>query len=436
MPADLPPRAADPVVKRWLRRGVRAFLLLLLAYLVAGYVSARWSADPEALPEASVERVDRPSLDGERPYLARGALSVHTGRSHDAVGTFDEVADAAVRTGLDFVVLGDHGGDWAANTDSMAPRWRRDVLLVPGLEMVVENRGRVLVFGLDTLPRVWEGPLDELVARIHPTDGFISIVHPRSPRERESWKDSDATGTHAWESFDVSEMARMRLEEPWIGYHLVGLLFGLPIGRLDEAVVGFWRERSDTPAILAYDSIRAEAGVTLTGGLNHHPKTRIAGRPAPAYAPFFRTVVNHVRLAEPLSFDPSVARRQLATALRSGQVFVSLGHSNRVHGFRFWVESPDGTALRPGETGELADAASLMVRTPDRAPGRVLIRLVRDGHETGWVAAEPAETISLDVPGPGIWRVEVHHAGFRVPGGRLNLRPWILSNPITLETAS
>lgn len=423
------------MVKRLFRQGFRVVLLLLLGYLVAGYVSARWTADPDRLAETSVERVERPAVDDERPYLARGALSVHTGRSHDAVGTFAEVAEAAERTGLDFVVLGDHGGDWAVNTDSMAPRWRGDVLLVPGLEMVVEGRGRVLVFGLDTLPRVWEGALGDLVARVHPDDGFVSVVHPRSPKERESWKDSSPEGVHAWESFDVSEMARSRLEERWVGYHIAGLLLGFPTGRLDEAVVGFWRERSETPAVLAYDSVRARERITLTGGLNHHPKTRLAGRPFPAYAPFFRTVVNHVRLAEPLSFDPVIARRQLATALRDGKVFVSLGHGDRVHGFRFWMESAAGPALRPGDAGRLSDDARMLIRIPDRAPGRVLVRLVRDGRETGWVAAEPAETIALEVPGPGIWRVEVHHAGFRVPGGRLNLRPWILSNPIALDPA-
>ena len=280
-----------------------------------------------------------------------------------------------------------------------------------------------------------DGSLEELVARVHPEDGFVSVVHPRSPKFRESWKDTVAVGAHAWESFDVSEMARARLEDWSVGYHVAGLLLGIPTGRLDEAVVGFWRERSETPAIIAYDSIRTRDRMSLTGGLNHHPKTRIGGRPFPGYAPFFRTVANHVRLPEPLSFDPAIARRQLATALRNGKVFVSLGHTDRVHGFRFWVESPDGTALRPGEAGVLADGSSMLVRVPDRAPGNVLIRLVRDGRETGWVAAEPAETIALDVPGPGDWRVEIHHAGSRVPGGRMNLRPWILSNPIALEPA-
>ncbi len=429
-------RVREGVVKRWLRRIGRGLLLVLVAYFAAGYLSARWSPDPDRLPDSSVERLRRAAVDDQRPYVARGALSVHSGRSHDAVGTFAEVAGAAESAGLDFVVLGDHGGDWAAGADVMAPRWRGDVLLVPGLEMVVANRGRVLVFGVDTLPSVWEGSLDELMARVHPDDGFVSIVHPRSPKQRESWKDSDPGTVHAWESFDVSEMARSRLEDTWVLYHVAGLLFGAPTGRLDEAVVGFWRERSETPAILAYDSIRATTGITLTGGLNHHSKARLGGAPFPGFTPFFRTVVNHIRLAEPLSFDPGVARRQLATALRTGKVFVSLGHSDRVHGFRFWVESEDEPVLLPGETGPSPDGGSIMVRIPDRAPGDVLVRLVRDGREAGWVAAEPAETIAIAVPGPGIWRVEVHHAGTRVPGGRLGLRPWILSNPIALVAAS
>jgi len=420
------------MVRRLLRTSVRILLATSLVYFASAYLSARWSSDPDLLPDEMVQRLERPAVDARLPHVARGVLSVHTGRSHDAVGTLDEVGEAAERADLDFVVLGDHVGEWTLDARAMDPRWIRDALIVPGLEMVLSDRGRVLVFGVDTLPRVWDAPLSQLGARVHPHDGFISVVHPRSPRASESWRAPDAVGVHAWESFDVSEMARSRLAEPWVGYHVASLLFGAPVGRLDEALVGFWRERSATPAILAYDSARTAGPMTLTGGLNHHPKTRIGGRPVPGYTPFFRTVVNHIRLEEPLSSDPSRARRQVATALRGGTLFVTLGFPERAHGFRFWVEGDDGRVARPGARGSASGRTSLMVRVPDRAPGNVLIRFVRDGDETGWVAAGPGETVGTPATG-GVWRVEVHHAGIRVPSGRLNLRPWILSNPIELD---
>ena len=421
------------MVSRVVRVTFRVVLLATMLYFTAAYLSARWSPDPELLPERLVQRLDRPAVDEARPHVARGVLSVHTGRSHDAIGTFDELGFSAEQAGLDFVVLGDHVGEWVRVPGAMAPRWSRDALIVPGLEMVISDRGRVLVFGIDTLPREWDAPLSDLVARVHPEDGFLSVVHPRSPRVSESWRDRDIGGVHAWESFDVSEMARSRLADRWVGYHVASLLIGAPTGRLDEALVGFWRERSETPAILAYDSARTAGPMTLTGGLNHHPKTRIRGRPMPGYTPFFRTVVNHVRLEEPFSVDPFASRRQLATALRDGTLFVTLGFPDRAHGFRFWIEDEDGRALGPGSRGGLSDGASMMVRIPDRAPGDVLVRFVRDGRETAWIESAPGETIATPVTGTGVWRVEVHHAGTRLPIGRLNLRPWILSNPIELD---
>jgi hypothetical protein len=362
----------------------------------------------------------------------RGALSVHSGRSHDAEGTFEQVSRAAERAGLDFVVLGDHVGDWVESPDATTPVRMGDPLLVPGVEMVVAGRGRVLAVGLDTLPARWEGSLTELVERVDPEAGFVSVVHPRSPKSRESWKSQVAEGTHAWESFDVSEMARARLEEPWAFYHLVNFLAALPFGRADEVVVGMWRERFRTPAILAYDSIRSESFTAMTGGLNHHPKARVAGGLFPAYTPFFRSVVNHVALDGPLSEDPFTAQRQLTSALRGGRLFVSLGHADEAAGFRAWVEGAGGRVLRPGDRAGAAPGDRLLVRVPDGSPGRVIVAVVRDGRHEAWVQGRPGETISLDA-GRGVVRVEVYHAGAALPGGRLGMRPWILSNPIELR---
>lgn len=420
------------MIRRTLGRLLRVCLVLGLLYLLAGFFTSRISPAPPLLDGREVARLDRPALDPFYAHVVRGVLSVHSGRSHDAEGTLEEVAAAAERTGLDFVVLGDHVGDWIEEPGAVAPRRVGTPLLVPGLEMVVEGRGRVLVFGLDTLPQRWEGELDELVERVDPEEGFVSVVHPRSPRTRESWKSQVAEGTHAWESFDVSEMARARLKEPWALYHLVNFLAALPVGRADEVVVGMWRERFETPAILAYDSIRTSAFTTLTGGLNHHPKARIAGGLFPAYEPFFRSVVNHVALDAPLAEDPYEARGQLARGLRGGRVFVSLGHPDEAEGFRVWVEGDGGRVLRPGDRGDAEGDERLLVRVPTEAPGRVIVAVVRDGRHASWVRARPGETISLSA-GTGVVRVEVYHAGAGIPGGRIGMRPWLLSNPIELR---
>lgn len=424
--------------RRWRRRVVRAGLLLALVYAAGGYLTSRVGPQPATVlqpedpssppaPTGLLIRVADPAAAPLAEWLAsgvevRGALSVHSGRSHDAEGTFDEIGLAAERAGLDFVMLGDHPGAWLFEPGALDPVHNRGVLLVPGQEMVIPGSGRVLAVGLeaDTVVERWEGSVRDLTDRIEAVDGYVSVVHARSPRGRERWQAGlDAPGIDAWETLDVSEIARIRLADRWAGYHIGSFLFGLVTGTADGPVLRLNREGTAAPGLLAYDSARAGESLTLVAGLNHHPKARIAGRLIPPYTPFFRTFVNHVVLDRPLSDDPREARRELAKGLRDGRVFVSLGDAPKATGFRF---------------GRL-DHETLAVRLPPEATGRYLVRLLRNGRDVGWVPAEGGSALTVRVPGPGIYRVEVARAGVPLGPWRYGLRPWILSSAIDMDAA-
>ena len=77
----------------------------------------------------------------------RGAIHVHTRRS-DGTGTVDEVAAAARRDGLQFVIFTDHG-DGTKGSDT--PAYRYGVLCIDALE-VSTNGGHVVVLGLPQTP--------------------------------------------------------------------------------------------------------------------------------------------------------------------------------------------------------------------------------------------------------------------------------------------
>ena len=371
---------------RWtrVRKGVwttaKLLALVVALYLVVGFVAIRTGSDPVDLSlGGDPAPAPSPPAAEVRQTLVRGAISVHTGRSHDAEGTFDEVAEAGAATGLDFVVLGDHVGDWAD-----------------------------------------EG------------DGFLSIVHPRSSRGRERWNGLGVSGIDAWESFDVSEMARMRQNEALVGYRIAGILASMATGRGHESIARFWKEGTETPALLAYDSVRASTPMVLTGGLNHHPKARVLGHLIPAYGTFFRTVVNHVMLPEPLVDDPFRARAQLLDALRSGRLFVTLGDGNEILDFDFWAVDGGGSAMVMGARGPWTGSGVLGIRVPSEA-GRTVVRVLRDGGEVAWLDARGGEVLGWDVPGPGSYRVELFKAGWKVGGLRFGFRPWIVSNPVELR---
>ena len=424
---------------RWQRlgRGARAttkvLFLLLALYMVGGFVATRMVQDPVdySLGGAAVAAPVLPTAAPGRT-LVRGAISVHTGRSHDAEGTLEEVAEAAAAAGLDFVILGDHVGDWAeGGAGLLDPTRLQGVLLVPGLELPVKDAGRVLAVGMDTLPREWLGSVEELVAEVDEGDGFLSIVHPRSPRGRERWDGLGRPGIDAWESFDVSEMARLRQDELWVGYRIAAILASMATGRGHESIAHFWKEGTETQALLAYDSVRASTPTALTGGLNHHPKARILGHLVPAYAPFFRTVVNHVRLREPLADDPFQARAQLLAALRTGRLFVTLGDGGDVPDFDVWADD-GGATTTMGERGVWTGSGVLGIRVP-ASTGRVAVRILRDGAEAAWLDARGGDALGWTIPGPGSYRVELFEPGWKVGGLRLGFRPWIVSNPVELR---
>ncbi|MEJ2541009.1 MAG: hypothetical protein P8188_13730 [Gemmatimonadota bacterium] len=441
---------------------VRVALLAGALYMIGGFLAVRLVRDPVVLDPAAI-REPSPTLPGpEIPpggvttgvalqgvaaasgkasgvgtgVLVRGALSVHTDRSHDAEGTLDEVGAAAARAGLDFVVLGDHVGDWAAEgAEALRPRRSHGVLLIPGVELAVKDVGRVLAVGLDTLPREWLGAWDDLARRVEENGGFLSVVHPRSPRARERWAGLSRPGVHAWESFDISEMARLRQSEPLAMYRVVGLLAAFATGRGHRSLARLWREGTATPALLAYDSARAAGPVVLTGGLNHHPKARIMGGLFPGYEPFFRTVVNHVSVNGALDPDPRRAQEQILEALRAGRLFVTLGDAEGVGDFRVWAdaEAPGPTV---GAAPATANGLRLHVRLPAGRSGLLPVRILHDGVEVAWLAGQRGESLTWTVPGPGVYRVEVFKGGVRLGGMRYGFEPWILSNPVELAVGA
>lgn len=466
-------------IARLLRVVVRIGAVLAVAYALLGFFTARISAGPTTLLEVGSSppttapgdlmpwRVD-PASEPAARWIAdrgvelRGAISVHSGRSHDAVGTLDDIADAAARAGLDFVVLGDHPSDWLEEAGALDPVVIGSTVLIPGQEMVLEGKGRALVVGLDadTLVQRWEGEVADLSARVSNVDGFISVVHARSPRGRERWQVGvDAPGVHAWESIDMSEVARLRLADRWAAYHITSFLAGLVTGTSHRPVLRLNREGASAPGLLAYDSARTRESLTLTAALNHHPKARILGRLVPSYAAFFRTYTNHVLVPEAPGSEPFLARTRVLDGLKAGRVYVSLGNAADATGFDFGLlptttegaptpmvdtslvdtpmvdtpldGSPPGSPLAPSPPA----TRPLAVRLPPEAPGRMIVRVVGNGVEQGWFSAAPGEIVAFRPPGVGAYRVEVYRAGLPLGSRRYGMSLWLLSNAVDVGPA-
>ncbi len=156
-----------------MRRTLKALALagvLLLAML--------WAIAPPAARHLSLER---------DPLLVRGAIHVHTTVS-DGAGTPDEVAAAAARAGLDFVILTDHGDGTRL---PVPPRRVSGVLVIDAVEISTTG-GHYLGLGLGQTPYRLAGEPRDVIEDVTRLGGFGIAAHPDSPKLELAW--------HEWQA--------------------------------------------------------------------------------------------------------------------------------------------------------------------------------------------------------------------------------------------
>ena len=81
------------------------------------------------------------------PTVVAGVFHIHSSRS-DGTGTPDEIAAAAARAGLQFIVLTDHG-DGTRQPDP--PKYRRGVLCLDAVEISTAD-GHYIAVGIPKVP--------------------------------------------------------------------------------------------------------------------------------------------------------------------------------------------------------------------------------------------------------------------------------------------
>jgi len=116
-----------------------------------------------------------------------GLLHVHTNRS-DGRSTPDEVAAAAARAGLKFLVFTDHG-DGTRQPDP--PAYRSGVLCLDGVEISTTG-GHYVAVDMRASPYPLGGEPRDVVEDVRRLGGFGIAAHPDSPKSELRWRDWDA----------------------------------------------------------------------------------------------------------------------------------------------------------------------------------------------------------------------------------------------------
>ena len=412
--------------KRRSGRRLRRFILGALGlYVAAGYLTTAFSWVDVAGP------VD-PGLSLPTPerILLSGVFSVHTERSHDARGTREQVAAAASSAGLDFVVIGDHPpDDRRPDWELWEPEFFDGIFIDGGVEIRAPQAGKVLAMGVDSTFKQWNGGLGSFLGFLNDRKATTIVVHGRGPRESERWIHQRISGVQGWEVLDISESARSRLRGPWSLYHLLTSIIGYPLGLADESLLHSMREGFDTPTVAAYDSLRLRGPLTATAGLNVHPKLRLGPVLVPSYGPFFRTLVSHLAVEQPLPSDPAWAQNTITDGLRRGELFISLGDHLVARGFRLRAVLEGGYGAPMGADAPAQPGMALRGGFEEDPGRKVVYRILRNGREVEWILGPELEWEPVR---SGIHRVEVYSYGARMGNVFFRLKPWIFANPIGL----
>lgn len=323
----------------------------------------------------------------------RGVYHVHTVYSRDSEIRLKDVAAAARKSRLDFVIVTDHNSVDAA-ADYRKSHLSAPPLMIFGSENSTED-GHLVTLGPEEMPpRALSS--DAILSWVHESGGYAILAHPVS--RKTPWKNP---ATQNFDGLEVYNFAHALFEANRLG--LSGRL-GLSSKR---RFLKNFQKRPD--ALLEYWDEKLESGkYSGWGAADAHIRHKWLGWPFENERLQFQSVTM-VALADKLETQP------VLEALAKGKSFIVFESRGMALGFSFTAEA-EKKIYESGDTVSLSRRPVFLIRTPERAK----IALV--SHGTTVFEYEGQEAV-YPVERSGAYRVEVYR------GGGL----WILSNPIYVE---
>jgi hypothetical protein len=386
----------------------RSIWLLAPVPAAAAFISIWWMLPPAAIVLQHVP------FDGP---VVRGSIHIHTARS-DGSGSIDDVASAARRAGLQFVVITDHGD---GTRKPEPPAYRESVLCIDGVEISTTG-GHYLALGMPQTPYRLAGEPRDVVEDVKRFGGFGIVAHPDSPKPALAWTDWDVpvdgvewlNADTEWRRRDSNEMARAFATYLVRPAETLAALFGAP-----GAVFSRWDAMTRSAHVIAVGGNDAHARLgtvedtdTIVGGMAAH---------LPSYEAAFRSLSVSAVLGRSLTGKATDDAATVLDAIRRGHVFTTIDGAATPGALMFEATSA-GAKAAAGDDLAVAGAADIRARVPD-VPGVSLV-LIKDGA----VVQRAGSTLAAhhDARSPrAVYRVEAWLSG-------RSSEPWIVSNPISV----
>jgi len=346
-------------------------------------------------------------------------LHMHTPYS-DGTLSHPEIAQAALKAGIDVVIVTDHNV-WVDGPENYYTADEKRVLLLVGEE--VHNQARdpqkshLLIFGAQReLAHLAHDP-QSLIDSVQEAGGLAFIAHPVDPPSETfgepdlSWDDWGVhgyTGIELWNAMsEFKSLLSNKLAAIYYAFNPKAVAHG-PF----EATLHKWDQ-------LLNNGQR----VVAIGGSDAHA---MSGRMGPfrrtlfPYEFHFSAINTHIQTYEPLSGDLKTDQKLVLEALKGGQVFIGYDLPAPTQGFNFRAQGLN-CKVAMGEEIAAKNGVTLQIRLPRRSE----FQLLKNGEVIkSWDDRDSAAHITTD---PGVYRVEAY-IEFR--GKR---RGWIFSNPIYVK---
>jgi hypothetical protein len=355
-----------------------------------------------------------------------GILHVHTNRS-DGRSSPDEVAAAAARAGLKFLVFTDHG-DGTRPTDP--PTYRSGVLCLDGVEISTSG-GHYAAFDMPAAPYPLAGESRDVVEDVRRLGGFGIVAHPDSPKPELAWSDW-STPFDAIELLNPDTSWRILASDPtWTSRRrLLAALLDYP-WRAPEVMADLLQP---TAALARWaEAARLRRVVTVAGadaharlGLRHSDPGDGPELPLPGYESSFKVLSVHVRPERPLTGRADVDAALIARAIRNGHTYTVVDALASPPQFDFTATNERGV-VHGGDALGLGGAAVLRVQS--NAPA-AFTTVVRDGLRT-LARVRDAQDLTVHGPAaPGVYWAEI------VDENRTPPIVWIRSNPVYIRSSA
>jgi hypothetical protein len=388
-------------------------------------------------PKVSVAVADAEAATLAAPAVVRGAFHIHTNRS-DGTGTIEEVAAAAARAGLQFIVLTDHGDGMRA---PLAPAMHGGVLVLDGVEISTSS-GHYVALGLrDASPYRLAGEPRDVVEDVRRMGGFGVAAHPDSPKPQLRWGGWDAiadglewlNADTEWRDESRASLVRSLATYPWRPAETVGAL----VSHHPRPLLSRWDDLARTRRTVGLAAVDAHARIGMRDGPDPYGGRVLAK--IPSYEASFETFALHVELSTPFSGDAARDGAALLDAIREGHVYTTLDALAAPGDVGFEAWTSDG-AMRARMGDFLApDGSAIEWRAAAAAPEGSTLRLLCDGKTT---AERPATAVlkwrhesvvgeDLSKSGAGILPAACRlEAGWNDGDRRVT---WLITNPIYLR---